>query len=181
MTNPDASIKTPTPEIELTALATRIKQGHEALSQSFQTIVPRAIAIGDLLNEAKAKIGHGTFLKWVADNCQLNERTVQRYMKLAEGKAKLNAKIKSDIVSDLTLNEAMRLIDERETTTPTTASGATTSSTNNPSPSKPTALDRFDKSWSNLDHSTQTAFVEANYQELSKLMREVDRKTKQAA
>jgi hypothetical protein len=44
-----------------------------------------------------------------------------------------------------------------------------------------TPLDRFENAWDKLDLPMQQAFVEAKYNDISKLMKEVDRKEKKAA
>jgi hypothetical protein len=112
---------------DLPALATRINKEHEQLIESTRHIVHRAIGIGEALKDAKAKSGHGNFLKWVEVNCKFSDKTAQRYMKLAENKHKIGAPDKFETISNLTLNEAERLIDAEATgtTTPSTT-GSTT-------------------------------------------------------
>src|SRR5262249_23358955 len=75
-------------------------------------VVSRAIKAGELLKEAKAKLPHGEWLSWLKKQCELSQRTAQRYMKLAEDKPKLEQKQreKSATVADLTLNQAVGLL-----------------------------------------------------------------------
>jgi hypothetical protein len=56
-----------------------------------------------------------------------------------------------------------------------------TSTTTQTTRQKKTPLDRFEDAWDKLDLPTQEKFVEANYNDLAKLMKEVERKTKKAA
>jgi hypothetical protein len=151
------------PEPSLSDLAARIKSEHAAILESTRNIVGRAIRIGDDLLKAKDQVGHGKFLKWVKDNCDISDKTAERYMKLATNQAKL--KDKFETISNLTLNAAEQLIDGED------RGGG----------SKKTPLDRIENAWDKLDLPTQAAFVEAKYNDLAKLMKEIDRKTKQAA
>lgn len=41
------------------------------------------LAIGDLLNEAKAKLSHGEWLPWLTEQVEFSESTAQRFMRLA--------------------------------------------------------------------------------------------------
>jgi len=102
---------------ELAQLATKAKEAHSIVVNAPRVVLQHAITAGAALNEAKAKVGHGKWLAWLKDNCpDISDRTAERYMKLADGKAKLEKKLqdpaKFDIVSNLTINEALRLIDE---------------------------------------------------------------------
>ena len=75
-------------------------------------VVSRAIKAGELLKEAKAKLPHGEWLSWLKKQCELSQRTAQRYMKLADDKPKLDKMLleKSATVADLTLNQALGLL-----------------------------------------------------------------------
>ena len=102
---------------ELSQLATKAKEAHSIVVNAPRVVLQHAITAGAALNEAKAKVGHGKWLAWLKENCpDISDRTAERYMKLADGKAKLEKKLqdpaKFDIVSNLTINEALRLIDE---------------------------------------------------------------------
>ena len=61
-------------DAELLALAARIRERMRSA----------IIEIGRDLIAAKAKLGHGSFGKWLADNFQMTERTAQNYMRAAE-------------------------------------------------------------------------------------------------
>jgi|SRR5271169_5408403 len=90
---------------ELNELVAKINAAQAALAASSKTSLANAIALGEILNQAKGKVRHGEFGKLLKDNCHLHERTAQRYMvisKLADNK--------SDTMSVLTINEALRSI-----------------------------------------------------------------------
>jgi hypothetical protein len=108
--------------LSLADLGKKIKSDHEALANSIASIVPRAISIGEDLNKANALVGHGSFLKWVKLNCAMSNKNAERYMKLATGKDKLLRKLqecrdqatdKFDMLSNLSLAQAQRLIDDQ--------------------------------------------------------------------
>ena len=103
-------------EINLLDLANRIRAAHTEVISATRHIVTHAIAAGDLLIGAKKALDHGQWLPWLKDNCDLSERTANRYMNVAKGKAKLEqlARDKSASVSDLTLVEAYRLFADNE-------------------------------------------------------------------
>lgn len=77
---------------ELKKLARMIRETYdstEALIEKAQRTDCEAIAeamqCGKALNEAKQIVGHGKWLKWLAENCKkISEDTAQRYMKLAK-------------------------------------------------------------------------------------------------
>jgi hypothetical protein len=104
----------PTTEF-LSNLAARIKAAHEALTG--KNVVPRAVQAGEWLKEAKDKLDHGQWQDWLEKNCDLKERTAQRYMKLADNKAKLMEKVrtatrgsKTVTMSDLSISDALNLV-----------------------------------------------------------------------
>jgi hypothetical protein len=110
--------------LSLADLGKKIKSENEALANALRSIVPRAISIGEDLNNAKRIVGHGGFLKWVRLNCAMTNKTAERYMKLATNKDKLHAKLqelsnkaedKFEMLSNLSLAQAERLITERNT------------------------------------------------------------------
>jgi hypothetical protein len=100
-------------EPTLDELATRIKTEHSAIAEHMRGkgLVEKAINLGRALNQAKAKVEHSKWLDWLKQNCELKERTAQRYMRLDEHRAKIDAhcKEKSVTVTDLTLNKAFEL------------------------------------------------------------------------
>jgi hypothetical protein len=95
-----------------TDLATRIKLGHIEIVQSEKGNVRKAIMVGELLNQLKEERGHGNFdAAYLKEQCQLEERTAQRYMKLAKNKEQIEARlVKSDTMSEMTINGALALL-----------------------------------------------------------------------
>ena len=65
--------------------------------------------VGDLLIEAKKRVGHGNFEAWVGTECQLSFRAARRYMGMAKNRVKIEAQLnaKSARVADLS---AQRLL-----------------------------------------------------------------------
>jgi hypothetical protein len=100
-------------EPTLDELATKIKTEYSAIAEQMKGkgLVEKAINLGRALNQAKAKVEHSKWLDWLKQNCELKERTAQRYMRLDEHRAKIDAhcKEKSVTVTDLTLNMAFKL------------------------------------------------------------------------
>src|SRR6516165_11347306 len=79
---------------ELSRLAAKARQAHGIVANSTKVVLQHAINAGDALNEAKSKVGHGKWLAWLEENCpDISNRTAERYMKLAGGKAKLEKKL----------------------------------------------------------------------------------------
>jgi Protein of unknown function (DUF3102) len=64
---------------------------------------------GELLIQAKAKAGHGKWLPWLRDECEISERTASLYMRLAKNRGGIDDQI-GNAVADLTLRGAMKLL-----------------------------------------------------------------------
>jgi hypothetical protein len=92
-------------------LAKRIRAEHATVISAVK-VVPRAIAAGELLLQAKNRMGHGQWLFWLEIHCALPPRTAQRYMNLASRKDELaqRARPKYATLADLPLSEADRLL-----------------------------------------------------------------------
>jgi hypothetical protein len=75
-----------------------------------RSVVQKAIAFGETLNEAKAQVGHGRWVNWVSDNCrEISKSTAERYMKLAKG-PEVRAELgKNSTVTFLTLRKALAI------------------------------------------------------------------------
>ena len=98
----------------LTDLASRINTEFAAIQKAEQDAnkgaIHRAIGLGRTLCQAKEKVGHGKWEKWLTDNCRnISARTAQRYMKLADSPEVRAALGKNDTVSDLSLRAALAL------------------------------------------------------------------------
>ena len=96
-------------------LAARIVAEHKAVRATMKSTLEHALACGDLLIEAKAKLAHGTWRPWLAEHCALlSERTAQVYISLAKNRTAIRAAIeaKSADAADLTMTirDALELI-----------------------------------------------------------------------
>jgi hypothetical protein len=80
-------------EPSLSDLTAKIKEDHKGLRESMKYMVTRAWGIGFDLIEVKKIVGHGKFGKYIKDNCDITDKTAERYMKLAENKTALEAKL----------------------------------------------------------------------------------------
>ena len=89
-----------------------LKEMEETTNRVKQTVLQQALRLGELLLQAKAKIGHGPFGKWIERKTDLSERSAQRYMQLKEGWPKIEAWLKdnSATVADLSLRKAEQII-----------------------------------------------------------------------
>jgi hypothetical protein len=109
----DLTISYPAPEKQefsksLADLAVRIKLEHAAYGDATRKGVEHAMAAGDLLLEAKAQLkaqlGHGQWLPWLTERCELSVRSAQLYMRLARNRSEIEGKYAT--VAHLTLQAA---------------------------------------------------------------------------
>ena len=103
----------PTPPPPAQSPADLAKAINDKLSQmvaSARTTLQRAIEIGELLELAKERVGHGNFEAWVTDHCQLSYRSARRYMKLARERVEIEAQAKMANVANLNAATAQRLL-----------------------------------------------------------------------
>jgi hypothetical protein len=91
-------------------LAKTINDKVRSMLASYRSSVGHAVEVGELLKEAKVRVGHGNFEPWLKEHCNLSFRTARRYMKLAENRAQIEAQFKSANVADLTVSGAQRLL-----------------------------------------------------------------------
>jgi hypothetical protein len=89
-------------------LAIRIKSLHAQVLDAGRNVVRRAIEAGMALLDAKRQVGHGGWLRWLKDNCELSERTAEVYMECARNRQKLEAIIAG--AANMTLAQALREI-----------------------------------------------------------------------
>lgn len=91
-TSPVATATAPEPPKTLEEYAKAILEAHQSVeatdrlskTNGKESIVAAAKA-GKYLNDAKALVGHGNWLKWLAENCKgVSDSTAQRYMKIAK-------------------------------------------------------------------------------------------------
>src|SRR4030095_11131502 len=67
----------------LATLAEQINTEHDAARRAAVTALEPARRCGEWLIQAKAQIGHGGFLAWLADNCGVGARQASNYMRVA--------------------------------------------------------------------------------------------------
>ena len=114
MTAPTAPTTTP-PAVSVGAqmrpadIARAINDKLSQMVSAARTSFTRAIEIGELLHQAKSRVGHGNFEAWVNDHCQLSYRSARRYMKLADDRPKIEA-AKMANVANLNVATAQRLL-----------------------------------------------------------------------
>ena len=89
-------------------LAERIEAEHQAAIGAFRATLDHAIRCGELLTQAKAQIGHGGWLAWIADNLTLKPRQCQGYMRLYANRDALNAQA----TAHLSIEGALHLLAE---------------------------------------------------------------------
>jgi DUF3102 family protein len=97
---------------DLDALGKEVCRHVAAGANAVQNFVEHALAAGDALVRAKTQIKHGSWGDWLKKFCGLNERTAQRYMRIAEHRAELNP----THVSDLSMSAALKLIAKPKST-----------------------------------------------------------------
>jgi hypothetical protein len=105
----DAATAAQAGDNSLPDLAARIKAEHEAAAASLRDSVRHAIAAGELLIEAKARLKHGQWLPWLRDHCSISERTAQLYMRVGKNRNEIERQMRNG-VADLSLNEAAALL-----------------------------------------------------------------------
>jgi len=86
-------------------LAARINEAHAHAIEHAEKAIDEARRAGELLIEAKAQLGHGGWLPWLAANCKFGERQAQRYIQLASNWTSLASN--PTRVSDLSLRGAL--------------------------------------------------------------------------
>jgi len=99
-------------QMKLPELASAIIARVAQITSCLRTSVACAIETGALLIEAKRRVGHGNFERWVANNCELSPATARRWMELAEKRPELEKQLSAKTLnlSDLNLSSARRLI-----------------------------------------------------------------------
>ena len=96
-------------QVSTEALAISIRDEHARFCESFGNAIGHALAAGRLLIKAKSAIGHGGWLAWLTQNCELPERTAQCYMRLAKGSA-MQLEGNPQRVADLSVRVATALL-----------------------------------------------------------------------
>ena len=83
-------------EAELvTKIKDQLKLMDQTANQIKQTVLNQALVLGELLLQAKARMDHGKFGKWLEKHSLISERSAQRYMALKEQWPKIEAWMKA--------------------------------------------------------------------------------------
>jgi hypothetical protein len=94
----------------LVELAKRITHEHAQVTACFRKGVDHALRAGELLEQAKAECGHGSWMAWLELNCpSVSVRQAQRYLRLW-----VNRKCVPKDAFDQGLNAALDSIAERQ-------------------------------------------------------------------
>jgi Protein of unknown function (DUF3102) len=103
----NTSDNTPIP-VDLPSLAAEVRACHEAVRDHIRASFTFACRAGELLATAKKVVGHGRWLNWIDQNCDLSEDQVERYIRCAKHRAAIEAN--SADVRNLTITEALKSI-----------------------------------------------------------------------
>ena len=100
------------PPADLGDLAATVRAAHQGVMLAVTNMIEHALAAGDALIAAKAAleadVGYGHWLKWLKSECDLSEDRAERYMRVARGRAILEAD--SARVRNLSLTGALKLL-----------------------------------------------------------------------
>lgn len=91
-------------------LANQIKQEIAAAAGCVRSGLDHARRAGELLNLAKGQLKHGTWEHWVQENCGINKRTAQAYMRIANHWSDIKAQAGLDLLADMTINSALESV-----------------------------------------------------------------------
>jgi hypothetical protein len=93
-------------------LAARIVDAHTAVGASARRSLEQAMQAGDLLIEAKDRVGPGRYLDWLKKACGIPRSTAALYVQLAEGRGTIECEMSN--VGHLTIRAAVRLLKPRK-------------------------------------------------------------------
>jgi hypothetical protein len=147
-----AALAIPSVQQDLETLAHVIRTADQGAAHAVANMVEHALTAGDALIQAKAKVGHGNWLKYLRDECEIGADSAERYMKLARGREVLEAN--SARMRNLSITQALKLID-----------GNKQKSQPRPAAPKPTkavkAAERLTSlAWSTASPADRTRFLE---------------------
>lgn len=89
-------------------LATTANREHVLCGQSLRAGLSHSVTAGEALLTAREIVGHGRWIKWIADNFVGGLSTARRYMRCAEHRERLT--------SDMTVHDAITVLAGLETT-----------------------------------------------------------------
>src|SRR5687768_15050907 len=73
----------------LPRLAEQIRAEHEAAESDWRSALGHALRAGELLNEAKERVEHGDWSRWLRINFPASERTARLYMQAAANRQRV--------------------------------------------------------------------------------------------
>lgn len=104
-------------EVRLRKLEVEIRAAYQQAHEAALTTVKYAIRCGRMLSEAKQLQPHGSFQRYVIDNCHCHPNTARLYMRVAEKYPELSEKL-GDSVDKMSLNELDAFIRKHLTDNP---------------------------------------------------------------
>ena len=149
-----AILAIPSVQQDLETLAHIIRTADQGAAHAVANMVEHALTAGDALIQAKAKVGHGNWLKYLRDECEIGADWAERYMKLARGREVLEAN--SARMRNLSITQALKLIDGNKQKSQPRVSDSPKA------PKAAKAVERLNSlAWSNASPAERTQFVEA--------------------
>ena len=149
-----AILAIPSAQQELETLADVIRTADQGVAHAAANLIEHALAAGDALLQAKAKVGYGNWLQYLKNKCDLSEDRAERYMRLAQGREVLEAD--SARVRNLSLAQALKLIDGNKRKSQPRESGG------RKVPKTVKAAERLNSlAWSDASPADRTKFLEA--------------------
>jgi Protein of unknown function (DUF3102) len=94
----------------LQAIATEVRQLHVNVQEGLRRTLPQAIRIGELLAEAKRKMPHGRWLRWIEENCGFGAKMAHKYVRLFKHHAELLAAPNGEPVIHFSIKSALKAI-----------------------------------------------------------------------
>lgn len=96
-----------TDKLDLSTLADEINAEHRSCDEALREGLRHALRAGELLIEAKSRVQHGEWGRWLEENFEGSSRTAQGYMKVAREIPNLDG-TKAQHVADLSLRGALK-------------------------------------------------------------------------
>jgi len=97
-----------TPGNSLEELAQAINAELRGMIDGARTTLRHAVNAGELLLKAKDQVEHGQWSEWLRENCDMSERSAQKYMRLARHRMAIEAN--PPPTADLGIEAALRLL-----------------------------------------------------------------------
>jgi len=101
---------------DLVALAARATAAHRAVGRQMRGALRSAVEAGEVLNEAKAQLPHGEWIRWVEQTAGIPRRTATHYRRIASKRANV-----AHLLDDGTVTEALAVLTGEKTAVEKTA------------------------------------------------------------